>query len=47
MAPGFEGRVWFSGSLSSVVPAGSLLAFTKNPFVGLSACGISVKGRIW
>ena len=40
------GRVWFSGSLSRVTPAGSLLALTKKPAGGLTVWGISAYGRI-
>ena len=38
------GRSWSSGSPSSVVPAGSLLAFTNHG--GLTSWGISSYGRI-
>ncbi len=41
-----DGRAWLSGLLSSVVPAGSLLALTKKPLRGLTVCGISAGGRI-
>ncbi len=40
------GRSWFRGSLSSVSPAGSSLALTKNPARGLTTRGISSGGRI-